>query len=332
MLGQFFTAIRVAWAVNQIAARHQLKPPRVLEYHHPLVDALVDTLNGSTGVFVHWGVDGSGKTTAVREAVWRLQETAGHQVIYLHGFHFSRHGPASVWLREIIGVPEDMGYKPLTDFFNRPAATLVIDHCDVRMRDEDNRAVDFLEMVRALIKESERTGKFNVLLVINSWERAKELVDSGCKLVPVDAPARWSEEQLETLLATLPAKAVSDLGEGKDEFLCLATLSGTPGFLTYEPYNLRPYDAQYTAMHDIEWKRGSNSLYGGSFSLHCKEGRFPDKNGIYHHNDVFELKQAVPRIERRTALAMTLHERLGAGSQISEIGQDNVELIAGFCL
>ena len=45
--------------------------------------------------------------------------------------------------------------------------------------------------MRELIKESETTKQFNVLLVLNSWEpeRAKELMDTGCKLVPDDAPA-----------------------------------------------------------------------------------------------------------------------------------------------
>jgi hypothetical protein len=44
-----------------------------------------------------------------------------------------------------------------------------------------------------LIEESkrERAKKFNVLLVLNSWERARELADAGCKLI---SSARWTRD------------------------------------------------------------------------------------------------------------------------------------------
>lgn len=302
MFNEFFTTMRVAWVVSQISARHRLERPLALAYHHPLVDTLVDELNGSVGVFVHWGVYESGKSTAVREAAWRLQENAKNQVIKLQSFDFHVNQPIQQELRRLIGVPKDMSDKPISKFFIQPDTTLVIDHADQLMRDKDRRGDEMLEMVRGLIKESEATQKFNVLLVVNSWERAQELVDAGCKLVPIsgDGPARWTREQLETLYDTLSDKAKDRVGGKKDELLRLATLSGTPGFLTYEiNSDSKHFGSRHAAMHDLEWHKGIKALYNpqhelpewwsGSPSPNMAEGRFPDKNGIYHHADLASL-------------------------------------------
>ena len=226
MFTQFFAAIHLAWAVDQISARHRLEPPKEIAYHHPLEQTLFDALHSSSsGVFVHWGVYESGKTTAVQHAAWRLQEEAGRQVICIHGYDYGWHKTMSAWLRWAIGVPEDMADKPLKDFFTKPDTTLVLDHFDLLMREKDNRDVDVLGLVHTLIKDSKATKKFNVLLVVTSWERAKELVAAGCKLVPNDAPARWTQEQLEMLYATFTDEMKEKVGERKDELLLVARLS-----------------------------------------------------------------------------------------------------------
>ena len=296
MLGQFFTSMRIAWIAGQIAARHRLEPPATLAYHHPLVQTLVDVLNSSkSGVFVHWGVYESGKSMAAREAAWRLQEKAGKLVISLHGFDFSHIDPVGARMRHAIGLPKDMEDRPMSDFLAQDT-TILIDHFDILMRDKkDNYGDETLEWVIKLIEESEQTKKFNVLLVVNSWERAQELVDAGCKLVPSDSPARWTREQLETLYATLPERVTSQMSEKEDELLRLATLSGTPGFLTFSAHGER-INPKLAAMHDLEWRRGLKALYKQShldLSPHVEEGRFPDRNGKYHHNDVAGLEIGV---------------------------------------
>ena len=303
MFNEFFTAIRVAWVVGQIRARHVMERPYARAFHHPLEQSLFDTLNSSkSGVFVHWGVYESGKSTAVREAAWRLQEEGGKQVIPFHGFEFSWFKAPEEMVRRAIGVPAEMNNEPLSDFFMQDT-TIIIDHFDTFMRDKDNRGDETLEMVLELIKESEATKKFNMLLVVNSWERAQELVDAGCKLVPTsgDGPARWTRDQLETLYDTLPDRAKDRVGGKKDELLRLATLSGTPGFLTYEiNVDSKHFGSRHAAMHDLEWHKGIKALYnpqqelpewcsGSPASISMAEGRFPDKNGIYHHADLASL-------------------------------------------
>ena len=293
MLEKLFATMRVAWVAGQISARHKLGSPKVLAFHHPLVETLFETLKTeSSGVFVHWGVYESGKSTAARQAAWRLQEEAERQVISFDGFEFSWLKTPEKRLRHAIGVPEDMTDKPLSDFFTRDTS-IIIDHFDMFMRDKDNFGDQTLELVIKLIEESEQTKKFNVLLIVTSWERAQELVDAGCKLVPGDAPARWTRDDLETLYASLSDKTRSIMSEKEDELLRLSTLSGTPGFLTYLALSeCKRFSMSHAAMHDLEWRRGTNALYGGNFELapNVKEGRFPDRNGIYHHEDLQSLE------------------------------------------
>jgi hypothetical protein len=292
MLEQFWATMRVAWVAGQIAARHRLGSPRVLAYHHPLVETLFNTLKTeSSGVFVHWGVYESGKSTAANQAAWRLQEEAERQVIGFNGFEFSWLKPPMKRLRHAIGVPEDMDDKPFSEFFTRDT-TIIIDHFDMFLRDKDNVGGETLEWVMKLIEESEQTKKFNMLLIVTSWERAEELVDAGCKLVPGDAPAKWTRDELETLLASLSDKSRSIMSEKEDELLRLSTLSGTPGFLTFSAHGER-INPKRAAMHDLEWRRGMKGLYKQAhldLSPHVEVGRFPDRNGVYHHEDLQEFQ------------------------------------------
>ena len=258
----------------------------MLAYHHPLVQSLFDYMQSSkSGAFVHWGVYESGKTTAARQAAWRLQEEAGKQVILLQSYNIQWNRQGENWLRRAIRVPDD---NPMADFFTQDT-TIIINHFDMFMCDKDKHSEETLEWVNKFIEESERTKKFNVLLLVTSWERAQELVDAGCKLVPGDSPARWTRDELETLYASLSDKGRSIMNEKEDELLRLATLSGTPGFLNFSAHGERISPKQ-PAMHDLEWRRGMKWLYQQTqldLAPHVEIGRFPDRSGVYHHEDFF---------------------------------------------
>ena len=69
-------------------------------------------------------------------------------------------------------------------------------------------------------------------------------------------------------------------------------LSGTPGFLTYEIARDPGPDPRHAAMHDLEWRRGLKALYQQKqlcLEPHAEEGRFPDRNGVYHHEDLCKM-------------------------------------------
>ena len=288
MLGQFFTAMRIACVAGQISAKHRLSPTKV-SYHHTLAETLFTTLKKeSSGVFVLWGVYESGKSTAARQAAWYLQES-GRQVLFLRSYSLVWQKLRGPEFRRLVGIPEDMHDRPFSEFL-KADTTIMIDHFDELMYDE-TRVAETLHFVRELIRDSEETRNFNVLLMVTSWERAQELVDAGCKLVPSDSPARWTRDQLEMLYATLPGEVIVTK-EKEDELLRIATLSGTPGFLTFSAYGSKA-NTKLAAMHDLEWRRGMKALYGQTqldLAPHVEVGRFPDRNGVYHHEDVQDLK------------------------------------------
>lgn len=285
MFGKFFSALRVAYVSNIINTRHALEPRPNLTYHHHVENVIFSDLNHNpSGIFVHWGVYESGKTTAVRNVGVRLQNEEGKTVIYTNGYDFSwERTTKRPWLRHIIGIPKDCDTEPISTFFNKPT-TIIIDHFDLMMQDKDDKVGHTLSLLRELATESADSQKFNVLIVLNSWERAIQIRDSisGCKIT--GSPNRWTGEELRDLFETLPETTrlkFNSENDKKDQLLRLSTLSGTPGYLTFEAETLRlcPHQA---ARLDREWLMGTRALEGKSEPSDI--GRFPDKNGIYHRD------------------------------------------------
>jgi hypothetical protein len=142
--------LRGLWAYCRrrvFSARHALGAEAPLAYHHPLEDAVFEGLLGApSGVFVHWGAYGSGKSTAVRVACQRLQ-AAGRTVILLHGFDHSSARTARALLRRAVGVPDDVA--PISGSFVGPT-TVVVDHFDAPMQ----CLADTLAHLRELAAES----------------------------------------------------------------------------------------------------------------------------------------------------------------------------------
>ncbi len=66
----------------------------------------------------------------------------------------------------------------------------------------------------------------------------------------------------------------------EDELLRLATLSGTPGFLTFAAHGERT-SPKLAAMHDLEWRRGVKALYGETqLDLACSLGDTHSSRGL----------------------------------------------------
>ena len=284
MFGKFFSALRVAYVSSMINARNTLEPGPYPTYSHPVENAIFNDLKSSSGIFVHWGVYESGKTTAVRKVGLRLQNEEGKTVVYTNGYDFSwEHTMKRPFLRQIIGIPKESDTEPMSTFFNKPT-TIIIDHFDLMMQDKNNRCEDTLSSLRELATESSESQKFNVLLILNSWERAIQLRDtiSGCKIT--GSPSRWSEDELRALFETLPESVKGQWNnetEKKDELMRLATLAGTPGYLTFEANSPRICPRQ-AARLDREWRMGTRALEAKPEPGDI--GRFPDKNDVYHRD------------------------------------------------
>lgn len=278
MLEKFVKLIHVAYISNIINAKHTLQPLKVTSYHHPIENYMFKVLNNSyAGTFVYWGVYESGKTTAVRNTGLRLQE-AGRSVILLHGYDFSWHKKMHHWLKHSVGVPVDTA-EPISTFFIKPT-TIIIDHFDMMMKDE--RVDGILEFLRELSIESTDSCKFNILLVVTSWERALQLRKNGEKIL--DHPTRWTGDHLNALFSTFPGLYTPQWNyqEKSDEILRISTLAGTPGVLI-EGLERIPNEKRASIL-DLEWRKGTLALEG---KLHDNiVGRFPDKNGIFHWDDL----------------------------------------------
>ena len=282
--------LRTVLVSHWISSRHTLAKGAALAYRHPLETTLFDGLRegpGGTGVFVHWGVYGSGKSTAARHAGLRLQ-SAGRTVILLHGYNLaSISGPGPgvrslrASLRRSIGVPEDDA-QPLSAFFNRPT-TLIVDHADFVLRGMG----DALETVRELAADSEAGRQsFNALFIVTSWELGLQLRDTGCRVL--GSPARWTRAELLELDATLPESDRARWSEAeREEQIDVSVLSGTPDFL----HNLLEgglLGARRAALLDAEWRMGTRAQAEGVCATDA--GRFPDRDGVFHWEDVRALR------------------------------------------
>jgi len=273
MLLQLFSYLRVAYVASVIESRHKLLPIRDCVYHHPLETKLFEGLNKShTGIFVHWGVYESGKSTAVKNMGLRLQDE-GRSVILLHGYNFEGRLSMYSWLRNCIGVSDDS--NPMSTYFRKPT-TIVIDHFDLFL----SSYADIFEFLRELAVESAFSGKFNVLLVVTSWEWAVKLRDNGC--IVIGSPSRWTGDELAEVFSTMP-QVLHEKCQDKHEVLRVATLSGTPGFLTMAAHGAGVC-SERASIIDREWHMGIRALEGKS--LDTDEGRFPDINGKFHWEDL----------------------------------------------
>jgi RecA/RadA recombinase len=266
--------LRTSHISAKIIARHMLKQSAPLAYTHPLENTLFDTLRSApSGVFVHWGAYGSGKTTAAKHAALRLQ-AEGRTVILLHGFNFSSKQTTRARMLHGVGTPENA--QQLSPYFSK-RTTIIVDHFDHMMQKSDN----MLQTVRDLIDESNSTKRFNVLLVVRSWELACDLREVGCTMA--GTPSRWTRDELLELYATLSARELWTDAQ-KEAQIQISTLSGTPDFIQ-NLHDLNIYRRRAVLL-DAEWRNGTKALAGAEEMQFTVVGRFPDKKGIFHWEDV----------------------------------------------
>ena len=167
--------------------------------------------------------------------------------------------------------------EPLSAFFGLRPTTLIVDDMDVPLRHAEDRA----ECLRALVADSRETRRFNVLLLVTSWEWAAELRALGATLI--GAPALWTAEELRGLLGT-----ASD-----DAIVAAAAVAGTPGALVFFAETGRPCAAHARRIAE-EWRRGIEALLLPAEGRTQAPSRFPDRDGVFHWED------APPVIRRLT--------------------------------
>lgn len=259
MLNWIATPIRIAYVKNIIKAKHRFRICNLTqaEYSHPSVDQMFNHFkNSSSGIFVHWGVYDSGKSTAVKQLAWRLQEEAGRTVILLQGCNFASTKSISEWFRICVGIPEN-STESFSTFISKPT-TIIFDQFDLLMY--NIRINDTLDFLRDMATESSSTEKFNFLLVLTSWERALQLKTNGYKIM--EYSGRWTGEQLTALFSTMTQQheETNNLtDEYKQHIMQIAEISGTPADIPYAKHDLK-FSFIHAEMLNREWNKGEEAL------------------------------------------------------------------------
>ena len=239
-------------------------------------------LRASSGVFVHWGAYESGKSTAVRHA---MQELQLHRSVRLfHGYDIAHNENVGEWLRQRLGVLPTA--KSITAAFPRLPGTLIIDHYDTLCRRPDT-----LDALRELARDSRTSQQFNVLIIVASYERARELLREhaiAAQLLGAPDCGRWTRANLEALYDAQPPAVHARWSDdaARQELLDSATLAGTPAYLILAAANdpwAHPRRAQAL---DYEWRNGVLAL---SPDAAFEPGRFPDRDGVFHFSNQIPL-------------------------------------------
>ena len=244
MLGRLIRYILTAIRSYRIRTQHALTDQKTGYCNHPVENTLYESLKAGSGVFVHWGVYESGKTTTARNAGMRLQ-AEGKLVILLHGYDYiDKTKTMRSWLRQRIGVPE---CEKISAYLNRPTV-IIVSNYDILMLKYNTYSIEAFSDLGC-----------TVLLVVSSWERAQELRNNGCQLVGSAGCGRWTEAQLRAVFPTL-SKSMQEkwTGEGRDLLLQLSILSGAVGYLTYSAHS-NPC-ARRAELLDAEWHNGIQAL------------------------------------------------------------------------
>lgn len=272
-MDKILPSLHTYWIMAQIQSRHTHAGERT-GLQSRLEDTIVDVLGSqeTSCIYVHWGVYESGKSRAASNAAIRLQDRHGKLVMLRHGWDFTHKNNLRDWLRLSIGIPDDRQHDKLSTFFPNRKAVLILDHPDFLLKlHGEGKLVDNL-----------RELDIPVLILMNSWERAVELKNCGCRLLGEPGFDRWTEHELSELFKTF-----SPLIQDKDQATKLnlmkcAALSRSPGVLFHECHRgekCNPDMRRANIMH-TEWQNGMRALQGQSMG--DITGRFPDKNGTFH--------------------------------------------------
>jgi hypothetical protein len=252
-----------------------------LYLRHRLENAMVSTLNSSEGLFMHWGLYESGKSVAVRHAAQRLQDDHCRTVILRKGYDipclFAE--DAKCDLSACLGLPS----SDFAQFLSKPT-TLIIDHFDIFVWYPAKKSKALMHSLLGLVNQARSTPNFNMLLVFNSWEAAKEFRDrTDAKLVAHPGYGRWTVDELLALRNITPLGADCTLSNAADhdEIFNLSVIGGSPSLLHFGLKGNEPLRATQarSQIYQHEWTQGIAALTGGTLT---GPGRFPDKDGNFH--------------------------------------------------
>jgi hypothetical protein len=280
MIENFIRSLAVWHSSMTLMNANKLTPVSTPHYlRHRLENAMVSTLNSSDGLFIHWGLYGSGKSVAVRHAAQRLQDDHGRTVIFRWGYDLRGLFDPNCDLYTRLGLPS----SELALFDSKPT-TLIIDHFDTFVWYPAKKNELLMRSLLGMVAQARHTPNFNMLLVFNSWESVREFKDrcgpSYPRLVADPGLGRWTKDELTALRDITPIRS-STTDDKYDEILNLSIIGGSPSMLhdALNKFETLKATRARSFIYEYEWTQGILALTG---CTPTGPGRFPDKDGNFH--------------------------------------------------
>ena len=194
---------------------------------HPVQNTLLEAMNDpDCGIYVHWGIRGSGKTAYATALANELRKKGGRLVFVLDSHSLSHPRSAAAISKFCDVLPlraRSFELNPLEP----PPTTIIIDDFDSCEEWEQHRS-----MVQTLAKQSRTLKRFNLLLLVSSAECARAVIEwDWTRIRWTSETSMWRKEHVVELIgSTYPALMSAD---DYAERLRLCTQAGTPGFVVW---------------------------------------------------------------------------------------------------
>ena len=183
------------------------------------------------GVFVLWGVHGSGKSSYVRQAAADLLQKNRHTILLnAASYKYQRHPHPLLWLNDALNLDPDLDYSPflppaVPGIYSPPPTCIFIDQFDHMFNHPDAQS-----FIVGLAEESRLTKRFSVIVSVTNPENAQTILkwNGGEKIKLVGDPGIgcWNNEHVRALVQQLPLR-----DDQRGTLIELGSIAKTPGFV-----------------------------------------------------------------------------------------------------
>jgi hypothetical protein len=226
---------------------------------HPVQDALVQAMNNPLcGIYIFWGIQGSGKTAYSSWMAEQLGQTGRH-IWHLDSHSLVGRHSAMVMRKICENLPGRFQLNPRSP----PPTTIVIDNFDqvwASGSDKHSRAVvkQLRDIVIMLADQSVMGKRFNLMLVISSPELARSVLQwDQLRIQLIDTIGIWKREHVEVLFGMT---SYANMGDREDR-LMHCTTAGTPGFVVWSANRKSLKQIEHTAKEmEKRWTHGLRVL------------------------------------------------------------------------
>jgi hypothetical protein len=212
------------------------------------------------GVFVFWGVHGSGKSLHGRQAAFDLLRKDRH-VLFLNAANYKhqRHPHPLLWLNDALDLDPDSDYSPflppaVPGIYSPPPTCIFIDQFDHMFSHPDAES-----FVVGLAEESRLTKRFSVIVSVTNPANARTILkwNGGEKIKLVGDPdvGCWNKNHVSALVQQLPLR-----DDEREKLVELGSIAKTPGFVLETafagvPINDDFHRAKAAELHE-RWQSG----------------------------------------------------------------------------